>query len=54
MMYANIIRNLGIKNINTFGQIKIGNNVFIGVRSILLPNIEIRDNVIIEAGYYCK
>jgi len=47
---ANVIRNLGIKNINTFGKIQIGNNVFIGARSILLPNVKVGDNVIIGAN----
>lgn len=32
------------------GKVKIGNNVFIGVRSIILPGINIGDNVIIGAG----
>lgn len=30
--------------------VKIGNNVFIGIRSIILPGITIGDNVIIGAG----
>lgn len=33
-----------------YGRIKIGNNVFIGTNSIILPNITIEDNVIIGAG----
>lgn len=33
-----------------FGRIKIGNNVFIGLRSIILPGVEIGDNVVIGAG----
>ena len=32
------------------GQVFIGNNVFIGARSIILPNIKIGNNVIIGAG----
>ena len=32
------------------GKIKIGNNVFIGYRSIVLKNVTIGDNVIIGAG----
>lgn len=32
------------------GKVKIGNNVFIGVRSIILPGITIGDNVVIGAG----
>jgi acetyltransferase-like isoleucine patch superfamily enzyme len=33
-----------------FGRIKIGNNCFIGMGAIILPNIEIGDNCIIGAG----
>ena len=33
-----------------FGKIKIGNNVFIGMRSIILPGVTIGDNVIVGAG----
>lgn len=33
-----------------FGPIKVGNNVFIGVNSIILPGITIGNNVIIGAG----
>lgn len=32
------------------GQVKIGDNVFIGDRSIILPNVSIGDNTIIGAG----
>lgn len=32
------------------GKIKIGNNVFIGARSIVLPNVEIGDNCVIGAN----
>ncbi len=32
------------------GRVKIGDNVFIGVNSIILPNIKIGNNVIIGAG----
>ena len=32
------------------GKIKIGNNVFVGYHSIILPNVRIGDNVIIGAG----
>lgn len=37
-------------NINIYGPITIGNNVFIGSNVIILPNIIIGDNVIIGAG----
>lgn len=33
-----------------FGRIKLGNNVFVGVNSIILPNVSIGDNSIIAAG----
>lgn len=37
-------------DVNTFGKIKIGNNVFIGVNSIILPGVTVGDNVVIGAG----
>lgn len=33
-----------------YGKIKVGNNCFIGTRSIILPNVVIGDNSIIAAG----
>ena len=33
-----------------YGCIEIGNNVFIGARAIILPNVKICDNVFIAAG----
>lgn len=33
-----------------YKRIKIGNNVFIGVNSVLMPGVVIEDNVIIAAG----
>ncbi len=38
------------KEIDVFGKICIGNNVFIGINSIILPSVEIGDNVVIAAG----
>jgi acetyltransferase-like isoleucine patch superfamily enzyme len=38
------------KNIDVFGRIRVGNNVFIGYGSIILPNVDIGDNCIIAAG----
>ena len=32
------------------GKVKIGNNVFVGAGSIILPNVVIGDNVVIGAG----
>lgn len=37
-------------NYTKIGQVRIGNNVFIGAKSIILPNTTIGDNVIIGAG----
>jgi len=34
----------------TYNRIKIGNNVFIGARSIIMPGVIIEDNVIIGSG----
>ncbi|MDD4436551.1 MAG: acyltransferase [Tissierellia bacterium] len=36
--------------IDVFGPIQIGNNVFIGIGTIVLPNVTIGDNCIIGAG----
>jgi len=36
--------------INIFGRMKVGNNVFIGHKSIIMPNVTIGDNVVIAAG----
>lgn len=40
------------KNIpaDSFGKIVVGNNVFIGMNSIIMPGVTIGDNVIIGAG----
>lgn len=35
---------------DTFGKIKIGNNVYIGNGAFILPGVDIGDNVIIGAG----
>lgn len=40
--------------INLFGSIKVGNNVFIGLNSIILFNTDIGDNCIIAAGSVVK
>lgn len=41
-------------NINLFGRIIIGSNVFIGLNSVILPNTEIGNNTIIAAGSVVK
>lgn len=38
------------KDTYKFGPIKIGNNCFIGLRAIILPNVTIGDNCIIATG----
>lgn len=37
-------------NIDVFGPIYIGDNVFIGLNTIILPNTHVQDNVVIGAG----
>lgn len=39
---------------NLFGAVQVGNNVFIGVDTILLPNTKIGDNTVIGAGAVVK
>lgn len=38
------------KGLNVFGKIKIGNNVFIGINSIIMPGVTVGSNVVIGAG----
>lgn len=38
------------KGVSRFGRIKIGNNCFIGCKTIIMPNVKIGDNCIIGAG----
>lgn len=38
------------KNLDVFGTIKVGNNVFFGNCAIVLPGVTIGDNVVIGAG----
>ena len=38
------------KDLNKYGRIKIGNNCFVGVRSIILPGVSIGDNCVVGAG----
>lgn len=45
-----VLRNLGIKNIDVFGKIIIGNNVHIGWNAIIMPNVRIGNNCVIGAG----
>lgn len=41
-------------NMSSFGRIQIGDNVFIGMGSIILPNTQIGNNSIIGAGAVVK
>ena len=47
-----MLRNLypDLKNADVFGRIVIGDNVFIGNKCIIMPNVTIGDNVVIGAG----
>ena len=36
------------------GKVEIGNNVFIGLNSVVLPGTKIGDNVIVGAGTVCR
>lgn len=44
-----IIRNIH-SDFDYFGKIKIGNHVYIGSRSMIMPGVTIEDNVLIAAG----
>ena len=46
-----VLRNNGkLPDADRFGKIIIGNNVHIGINSIIMPNVTIGDNVVIGAG----
>lgn len=46
-----VLRNNGkLPNSDIFGKINIGNNVHIGINSIIMPGVTIGNNVIIGAG----
>lgn len=46
-----VLRNLEIEpNADYFGKIKIGDNVFVGWNSIIMPNVTIGNNIVIGAG----
>lgn len=40
----------GRSDLDLFGRIRIGNNVFIGNNAIILPGVDIGDDVIVAAG----
>lgn len=46
-----VVRNTGIaKDADIFGEIKIGNNVHIGINAVIMPGVTIGDNVIVGVG----
>lgn len=46
-----VLNNMGLlKNADSFGRIQLGNNVFIGMRALILKGVTIGDNVVIGAG----
>ncbi|WP_371375323.1 DapH/DapD/GlmU-related protein [Thalassotalea aquiviva] len=45
-----LVKNLNGDRYYRYGKIVIGNNVFIGMNSIILPGISIGDNVIVGTG----
>lgn len=47
---VSVLNNLDGKKRDLFGKIKIGNNVHIGLNSIIMPNVTIGDNVVIGCG----
>ena len=53
---VNVLRQLypKLKEADLFGQIQIGNNVFIGINVTILPNTLIGDNVIVGAASLVK
>lgn len=53
---VNVLRNVypEYKNADLFGKIKIGNNVFVGINTTILPNTIIGDNVIVGASSLVK
>lgn len=46
-----VLNNLDLQECaDKFGTIKVGNNVFIGLNTIIMPGVEIGDNCVIGAG----
>ena len=46
-----VLRNMGLaKNADKFAPIHVGNNVFFGIKCIIMPGVTIGDNVIIGSG----
>lgn len=49
---VHVLRNMypELKYIDVFGKIVVGNNVHIGINSIIMPGVKIGDNVVIGCG----
>lgn len=47
---AHILYYNGVKDADFFGKVEIGNKVYIGANSIIMPGVTIEDNVLIAAG----
>ncbi|OOQ92697.1 capsule biosynthesis protein CapG [Bacillus cereus] len=46
-----VLRNNGmLKDADAFGKIKVGNNVHIGINTVIMPGVTIGDNVVIGVG----
>lgn len=50
LTHDNAVIKCNIDATDYFGKIKIGNNCFIGAKSIILPGVELGDNTIVGAG----
>lgn len=48
--HDNSLIKLSLGGTDTFGKIKIGDNCFIGLGSIILPGVTLEDNIIVGAG----
>lgn len=44
-----VVRHIS-KNFDVFGKVRIGNNVYIGNNSLIMPGVTIGDNVLVAAG----
>lgn len=45
-----VFRQKDLSDSDSFGPIKIGNNVFIGLKSVIMPGVTVGDNVVIGVG----
>lgn len=50
LTHDNSVIKLGIDATDYFGRVKIGNDCFIGIKSVLLPGVELGDRTIVGAG----